>query len=35
MNFKLEGDNYNFVDVDALDLLKKMLVSNPKKRVTA
>jgi hypothetical protein len=35
MNFVLEGELYNNMDSSALDLLKKMLISNPKHRITA
>jgi serine/threonine protein kinase len=35
MNFILEGDLYSNMDSYALDLLKKMLISDPKYRITA
>jgi serine/threonine protein kinase len=35
MSFTLEGEMYKNVDSAALDLLKKMLIANPKDRITA
>jgi len=35
MNFKLEGERYNQIDALAMDLLRKMLVADPKQRITA
>ena len=35
MNIKLEGERYSNVDPQAMNLLRKMLLSNPKERVSA
>lgn len=35
MNIRLEGDRYSNLDPRALELLKKMLSTNPKERITA
>lgn len=35
MNIKLEGERYSNIDPQAMNLLKKMLLSNPNERVSA
>jgi serine/threonine protein kinase len=35
MNIKLDGEKYNNVDPQAMDLLRRMLLSNPAERVSA
>jgi serine/threonine protein kinase len=35
MKINLEGDRYAGIDKDAMDLLKKMLLADPKQRLTA
>jgi serine/threonine protein kinase len=35
MNFTLEGELYSNIDPAAMDLLRKMLLANPKDRITA
>ena len=35
MDFRLEGERYGQVEGEAMDLMRKMLLADPKQRITA